>query len=296
MVSLKALKQRAHTVKSIKKVTHVMKLVSVSKLKKARDLFEASMAYMRMIMEILDVLVKEVEDDDKQTLEELLPLFMGRESKNKYLLIVIGSDRGLCGSFNNNLAKEVRESVKPLIKQGKEVKILCVGDKTYRTLYQLPDVSVSLLEKPVKTMEQVKEFIQELSSKFLSNEFDVCEVYYATFISPIVQKAISRTLIPLHQPLDAESADMPDPIPFEFEPSRGVMLKELAYQFFADVMFSILLEASASEHAARMTAMDNASNNATEIIDMLTSLYNKKRQSSITTELVEIISGAEAIN
>lgn len=296
MVSLKALKQRAHTVKSIKKVTHVMKLVSVSKLKKARDLFEASMAYMRMIMEILDILVKEVEDDDKQTLEELLPLFMGRESKSKYLLIVIGSERGLCGSFNNNLAKEVRESVKPLIKQGKEVKILCIGDKTYRTLYQLPDVSVSLLEKPLKTMEQVKEFVTELSSKFLLGEFDVCEVYYATFISPMVQKAVSRTLIPLHQPLDVESADMPDQTPFEFEPSRGVMLKELAYQFFADVMFSILLEASASEHAARMTAMDNASNNATEIIDMLTSLYNKKRQSSITTELIEIISGAEAIN
>ena len=296
MVGLKALKLRTHSVKAIEKVTQVMKLVSISKLKKARDLFEGSQQYMRIITETLLSLVKELEEDDKQTLEEMFPLLMGREGGNKYLLIVVGSERGLCGSFNNNLAKEVRESAQKLIQDGQEVSVLCIGDKTYRMLRVLQDIPVKLLERSVKTIEEIREFTQELYNKFLANDFDVCEVYYSAFVSPLVQKSTSRTLVPIYQPLEVESADCQEPVTFEFEPSRGTMLRELAVQFLADLLFAVVLEASASEHAARVTAMDNAASNATDIIDSLVSVYNKKRQGKITTELIEIISGSEAIN
>ena len=155
---------------------------------------------------------------------------------------------------------------------------------------------MQLLERSLKTMDDFKEFAENLYNKFLNDEFDVCELYYSTFVSPMVQKPLAKALIPIKQPLEAESSDaQPGPL-FEFEPNRGAMLKELALQFLADTMFAVALEASASEHAARVVAMDNAATNASDVIDMLTSIYNKKRQSMITTELIEIISGAEAIN
>jgi F-type H+-transporting ATPase subunit gamma len=296
VVSLKALKSRTSSIKSIKKITHVMKLVSVSKLKKARDIFEQGQGYTVLINEILESVFNQIDPDTRQVLQEKLPMLVGR-NYNTCLLIAIGSDRGLCSSFNNNLAKEVRKCALELIKAGKGVSILCIGSEMRRALGDIQDVKIELLQHSIKSMSEVEELVQAIINRFTNNELDVCDAYYTAFISPVVQQVTSKTLVPLHPFADTkfEPAEDLKSTTFECEPDELSMLKDLTTQVLADGVRSIILEANASEHAARMTAMDNASNNASDIMDSLTSMYNKKRQSGITTELIEIISSSEAM-
>ena len=299
MANLKSLKIRKTTVSAIEKVTRAMKLVSASKLRKARDDVEKSRFYMKVINEILDHTSKDMIDEEARIMYKSFPLLFGK-SEQKYLLVVIGSDRGLCGAFNNNVTKEVTSRIAYLLKQNKRVSILCIGERPYRALKDIKELEVTQLDKSLKTVEEIKEFSQDTISKFRNNEFDVCELYYTKFISPIVQNVTTKTLIPLQKVVEKELASAEgkpeEKIVFECTPDRVSLLEDLITQILDDTVFSVLQDALASEHGARMTAMDNATRNANDMIESLTSEYNKQRQAAITTELVEIISGAEAIN
>ena len=211
----------------------------------------------------------------------------------------IGSDRGLCGAFNNNVIKEAITNTARLLKENKKPSILCIGERIYRAMKQFKELEVTQFCQPLKTSEEIKEFAQNIITKFYKNEFDVCELHYTEFISPIVQAVTSKTLIPLLKVIENKLVTANDTLEeetFECEPNKVSLLKDLVTQILDDSVISIFQDALASEHGARMSAMDNATRNANEMIDLLTSEYNKKRQATITTELVEIISGAEAIN
>ncbi|NRA73281.1 MAG: ATP synthase F1 subunit gamma [Rickettsiales bacterium] len=300
MTSLKSLKTRKTTVKAIEKVTHAMKLVSASKLRKARDDVEKSRFYMKVINEILHRLSKKILEEDSNNIDQDFPLLLGNKDPQKYLLIIIGSDRGLCGAFNNNIIKEAIANTARLLKENKKPSILCIGERIYRAMKEFKELEVTQFCQPLKTSEEIKEFAQNIITKFYKNEFDVCELYYTEFVSPIVQTVTSKTLIPLLKVIENKLVTADDTLEeeetFECEPNKVSLLKDLVTQILDDSVISIFQDALASEHGARMTAMDNATRNANEMIDLLTSEYNKKRQAAITTELVEIISGAEAIN
>ncbi len=272
-----------------------MKLVSASKLRKAREATEHSVNYMTILNEIFNYVYREMRSEKREDVVKKCPLLFGRDS-TKYLLIVIGSDRGLCGAFNNNVAKEAKSDVRQFLNEGKEIKVLALGEKIYRAMKNIKGAEVILLEQMPKTVEEIKAFSLDTANGFYRNEFDLCKVYYTDFISPILQEVRARTLIPLQKVIE-EQREMKDGYNIlECHPNPISLLQDLLPQLLDDTIFSILQGTIASEHAARMTAMDNATRNADEMIDSLSSEYKKKRQSAITTELVEIISGAEVIN
>ena len=273
-----------------------MKLVSASKLKRARDAVEKSRPHTKILNNILGYVSKEMTDKDKRIIEENFPLLFGKNSQ-KYLLIVIGSDRGLCGSFNNNIIKEAKEGLARLLKEKKQVSILCIGDMVYRALKKEQEIEVVQCQRSLKTTEEMVAFAQDLVLKFHEHEFDVCEMYYTTFLSPVMQRVTTKTLLPFQKNIEIDhGVVIEEKVVFECSPGRVLLLKDLITQVLNDTVFSVIQDAVASEHGARMTAMDNATRNANEMIDSLTSAYNKRRQAAVTTELVEIISGAEAIN
>ena len=297
MASLKTLKTRKTTVQSIEKVTHAMKLVSASKLRKTREATEASRSYIKILTEILDYVYKEIKAEKRDDIYQRFPLLFGRESQ-KSLLIVIGSNRGLCGAFNNNIVKQAKESLTTLLKENKEVSILCIGDRIYRAMRDIKGAEVTQLDTLLKTLEEIKAFSREIVMKFHRNEFDDCKIYYTHFVSPITQEVKEINLIPLQKIIEescVQDEKQKETI-LECSPEPISLLKDLIPQLLDDTVFSLLQDTIASEHAARMTSMDNATRSANEMIDSLSAAYNKKRQAAITTELVEIISGAEVIN
>lgn len=299
MASLKSLKSRKTTVKAIEKVTGAMKMVSASKLRKARDDVEKSRPYMKIINQILNRLSRQIIEEQSDIIYQNFPLLFGKEPQ-KYLIIIIGSDRGLCGAFNNNIVKEAVTNVARLLKENKQTNILCIGDRVYRSLKEFKELEISQFNQPLRTIKEIKEFGHNIISRFYQNEFDVCEIYYTEFVSPIVQAVTSKTLIPLQKVIENKiitTEEKPEEKEiFECEPNSTSLLEDLIAQLLDDTVISMLRDALASEHGARMTAMDNATRNANEMIEALSLEYNKKRQAAITTELVEIISGAEAIN
>lgn len=295
MSSLKSLKTRKTTVQSIEKVTHAMKLISASKLRRSRDIVEKSQAYMEIVHEILHYAYKGINAEDNERAVKHLPLLFGRGFQT-YLIIVIGSDRGLCGAFNNNVVKQAKADIEQLLKEGKQVSVLCIGERIHRALKATKSVEVKQLLQPLKTIQDVKTFSQDIVSRFHAAEFDICKAYYTKFESAVVQKVTAKTLIPLQKIIE-EQADVKEKVErVECHPGQILLLKDLITQVLGDTVFSILQDTAASEHGSRMTAMDNATKSANETIEALASEYNKKRQAAITTELVEIISGAEVIN
>jgi F-type H+-transporting ATPase subunit gamma len=296
MASLKTLKTRKTTVQSIKKVTHAMKLVSASKLRRSREATEASRSYMKILNSILGYVYKEMKAEQRDDIYKKFPLLFGREAE-KYLLIVIGSDRGLCGAFNNNVIKKAKENLSELLSEGKEISVLCVGDRAYRSMRHIKGVNVTQLTNLPKTHEEIKTFSRETVARFHRNEFDECRIYYTHFVSPITQEVRATNLIPLQKIIEEKynSVEEKNESILECSPEPISLLKDLIPQLLDDTVFSLLQDTIASEHAARMTAMDNATRNANDMIDSLSAEYNKKRQAAITTELVEIISGAEVI-
>jgi F-type H+-transporting ATPase subunit gamma len=297
MASLKSLKTRKTSVQSIKKVTHAMKLVSASKLRKAREATEASRSYIKILTDILDYVYKEIKSEKRDDIYKKFPLLFGRES-HKYLLIVIGSNRGLCGPFNNNIVKQAKSNLSSLVSEGKEISILCIGERIYREMKDIKSAEVRQLEILPKTVEEIRDFSREIIMKFQRNEFDECIVYYTHFVSPITQTIESMNLIPIQKVIEKNltSQERVEESVLECSPEPIALLNDLIPQLLDDTVFSLLQDTIASEHAARMTSMDNATRNANEMIDSLAAKYNKKRQAGITTELVEIISGAEVIN
>ncbi|MDA9171334.1 F0F1 ATP synthase subunit gamma [Alphaproteobacteria bacterium] len=290
MPSLKDLKNRIGSVKSTQKITSAMKMVAAAKLRKAQDQAIASRPYTTL----MDKIVSKI---SSKATGSAIDLLTGKEENKTQLLVVFSADRGLCGGFNGSITRAVRREVQALQKNGFDVKLLMVGKKSADALNRdLGHLYIDRLDgksaKPNFTDAEI--LAKKIIDLFDKNEFGVCRVIYNKFISAIAQEVTYKSLIPAEVKEDKIEDDKNKSI-FEFEPSEEEILTDLLPRNLATQLFSSQIESTASELAARMTAMDNATRNAGEMIDKLTLQYNRTRQAVITSELIEIISGAEAL-
>lgn len=287
MASLKDLKNRIKSVKSTQKITKAMKMVAAAKLRRAQERAEQSRPYTEKLGAIIASLTSGGVSVDGRS------LIAGTGKDKTHLVVVATSSRGLCGGFNSSIGKAALLKINALINEGKTVKILCIGRKGYDFIKRLhKDKIIDKLEIETKQVEYA--FAAQVSQKvialFEAGEFDVCTIFYNKFISAITQKVTEKQLIPLEMPEVAGASES-----YDFEPEEEKILESLLPKNLAVQIYSGLLENYASEQGARMSAMDNATRNAGEMIKKLTLQYNRSRQASITKELIEIISGAEAI-
>ncbi len=298
MPSLKDLRVRIASVKSTQKITSAMKMVAAAKLRRAQEQAEAARPYAERMERMLSSLA--AASAGREGAPELLA---GKGRDQVHLLVVGTADRGLCGGFNSSIVREVRRRITVLRGDGKTVKLLCVGrkgrDQLRREFGAAIIDTVEDVARPRLRFEAADEIAKRIAQMFEAGEFDVCTIYYARFQSAISQVVTAQQLIPF-APSTEDSAEAEQTGPatlavYEYEPSEEEILAALLPRNLAVQVFRALLENSASEHGARMTAMDNATRNAGDMIDALTLTYNRTRQAVITSELIEIISGAEAL-
>ncbi|MBJ66048.1 MAG: F0F1 ATP synthase subunit gamma [Rhodobiaceae bacterium] len=293
MASLKELRNRISSVTSTQKITRAMQMVAASKLRKAQENAEVARPYSDKLSDILKNLSKSFSGQDNAP-----ELLVGNGNDQKYLFIIATSERGLCGGFNASIVKKAKENILQLKSEGKEVKLIIIGKKGRELLYR--EFKDDILE--IYDFSEVKDIgfyeAEKISIKvlelFSEKAFDICKLYFARFESVLSQVPISQKLIPFDIE-DDESDDEEVNICYEYEPDEEDILKELLPKNLSVQILRALLENVASEFGARLTAMDNATRNASEMIDDLTITYNRSRQASITSELIEIISGAEAL-
>ncbi len=298
MASLKELKIRIGSVKSTQKITKAMKMVAASKLKRAQERAEAGRPYAEKMARMLATLAGKVNADNAPK------LLVGRESaKPNHLLIVATADRGLCGGFNGSIAKAARVQILEREKKGEAVQILLVGKKGYDLLKA--DFSSYVTERLVAydgkqpSYEHAQEVADRVLAAFEGEKIDGCSIIYNKFVNALTQEVQVQSLVPLEVDADAAKDDQPqasglDAV-YEYEPGEAEILKDLLPRNVAVQIYKAMLENAASEQGARMTAMDNATRNAGEMIQKLTLQYNRSRQAAITTELTEIVAGAEAV-
>ncbi|MBL0339182.1 MAG: F0F1 ATP synthase subunit gamma [Rhodospirillaceae bacterium] len=301
MPSLKDLKLRINSVKSTQKITSAMKMVSAAKLRRAQEQAEASRPYAERMQQLMVELTKQSSQFDDSP-----SLLKGREQQNIHLLIPVTSDRGLCGSFNSSIVRATRRQIRDLLAKGKTVKILPLGRKGRDLLkreyaHLLLDAPESIMKSPI-AFNLVEELVRQLQQMYEASEFDVCTVIYNRFKSVISQIVTLQTIIPVWQEsldvgsVDSKKVEIAEPTAlYEYEPQPEQILEELLPRNLAVQLYKALLESAAGEQGARMAAMDNATRNAGDMINRLTIFYNRSRQAYITKELIEIISGAEAV-
>lgn len=294
MASLKELKNRINSVESTKKITKAMQMVAAAKLRKAQEAAEAARPYAERMAAVMANLSSAMEGPDAPR------LLVGTGKDDVHLLVVATADRGLCGGFNTNIARLARERIAALVSAGKTVKVLTVGKKGYEALKRLhADKIVDTVDlKDVKSIDgSVAAMIgDKVRTLFEAGEFDVCEVISSEFVSVISQKPRAQVLIPARDAID-ETVERPDlkGAIYSYEPDEESILEVLLPRYVDTVILSALLENAAGEMGAKMAAMDSATRNAGELIDKLNLEYNRSRQAKITKELIEIISGAEAV-
>ncbi|MEM7471988.1 MAG: F0F1 ATP synthase subunit gamma [Pseudomonadota bacterium] len=290
MPNLSDLKNRISSVKSTRKITKAMQMVAAAKLRRAQDAAEAGRPYAERFNAVMGQLAASV-----GTGEGAPKLLAGNQSDKTQLLIVMTAERGLCGGFNGNISKLAKAAAQKLIAEGKTVKILTVGKKGREAIKRdLGDHFIGHVDlSEVKTMgyANAAEIAQDVLGRFDAGEFDVAKIYYAQFQSVISQIPTEQQIIPA----SFEASDDEASTVYDYEPSEEGILADLLPRAVATQIFSALLENGASEQGARMSAMDNATRNAGEMIDKLTIEFNRTRQAVITNELIEIISGAEAL-
>ncbi len=293
MPNLKELKNRISSVKSTRKITSAMKMVAASKLRRAQELAESSRVYADSLSFILSSLAGNTKNSS-----DLPEILTGRENSKISLLIINSSDRGLCGGFNSNLFRNAKKWISDQQGQGKSIKIMTVGKKA-SSFYKKTDLDIvasfedlNSNDRQLQVSEEIKNKIMEL---FESNEIDEVSILFNKFVSAISQEPTYQSLIPLSNEETSEDESEANNAIFEFEPDKNELLEYLVPRNFLTQIYRSVLESSASEHAARMTSMDNATRNAGDMIDRLTLTYNRTRQAFITKELIEIISGAEAV-
>ena len=293
MPNLKELKNRISSVKSTRKITSAMKMVAASKLRRAQELAESSRVYADSLSFILSSLAGNTKNSS-----DLPEILTGRENSKISLLIINSSDRGLCGGFNSNLFRNAKKWISDQQGQGKSVKIMTVGKKA-SSFYKKTDLDIvasfedlNSNDRQLQVSEEIKNKIMEL---FENNEIDKVSILFNKFVSAISQEPTYQSLIPLSNEETSEDQSEANNAIFEFEPDKNELLEYLVPRNFLTQIYRSVLESSASEHAARMTSMDNATRNAGDMIDRLTLTYNRTRQAFITKELIEIISGAEAV-
>jgi F-type H+-transporting ATPase subunit gamma len=293
MANLKTLKNRIKSVKSTQKITKAMKMVAASKLRRARMKAEAAQPYAARMEKMLGALAAGIVAGNG-----ISPLIAGTGKDTVQLVIVATSDRGLCGAFNSSIVRAARKKIQELLASGKEVKILCVGKKGYDQLKShygkyIID-TVEGLSKQHLTYGDAEALATRVIALFAAEQFDVCSIFYNAFKSVISQVVTCQQLIPLDTSALENTAQNSGAV-YEFEPNEETILDDLLPRNIAVQIYHALLENAASEQGARMSAMDNATRNAGEMIKDLTLVYNRTRQAAITRELIEIISGAEAL-
>lgn len=289
MPNLKDLKNRINSVKSTRKITKAMQMVAAAKLRRAQEAAEAARPYAARMEAVVNGLAASVAGSD--TAPRLLA---GTGADKVHLLVVMTAERGLCGGFNASIVKLARVRAAELLAQGKTVKILTVGKKGREQLRRdLGDHLVAHIDlSEVKRVGYVnaREIAQDVLKRFDEGEFDVATLFFSRFQSVISQIPTAQQVIPAPVPEDAEASTL-----YDYEPSEEEILEDLLPRSVATQIFTALLENGASEQGARMSAMDNATRNAGDMIDRLSIEYNRSRQAAITNELIEIISGAEAL-
>jgi F-type H+-transporting ATPase subunit gamma len=295
MPSLDDLKKRIASVKSTQKITKAMKMVAAAKLRKAQEAAEQSRPYADNMKNLMDSISRGfIQTDSSRN------LLTGNDEDKTYLLVLFTSERGLCGGFNSQISKSLKEKIVELQKQNKEVKIICIGKKGYdiikRQYNELIVDTIDLSEIKSVQYGDAKEISDKIIKMYFDAEFDKCLIFYNKFKSVISQVPTEQQVVPAEivEQTDNEDKVMDNNF-IEFEPNEKEILEELLPLNFAVQIFKALLESSASEQGSRMSAMDNASRNASDMIDSLTLFYNRSRQAVITKELIEIISGAEAV-
>jgi F-type H+-transporting ATPase subunit gamma len=292
MPSLKEFRVRIASVQSTKKITSAMKMVAASKLRRSQEAAEAARPYAERMERMLGNLAAA-----SQGRAGALPMLGGTGKSDVHLVVVMTANRGLCGGFNTNIIRSSRNLVRELLAQGKTVKILAVGrkgrDAMRRDFKDLLGESYTEFGKKTVVFAEAAEVATKITDMFLAGEFDVATMVYARFKSAVTQIVTRQQIIPF--PVPAVEAVAADAALYEYEPSDEEILAELLPRNLAIQIFRAMLENSASFFGAQMAAMDNATRNAGEMINKLTLRYNRSRQAMITKELIEIISGAEAV-
>ena len=291
MPNLKDLKNRIESVKNTRKITKAMQMVAAAKLRRAQDAAEASRPYSERFNSVLASLAASVGSSEGAPL-----LLRGTGKQDVHMLVVMTAERGLCGGFNSSIAKLARSHAAELKENGKQVKIITVGkkgrDAIKRDLGEYFIEHVDLSEfKSIKYVN-AQSIAKALLSRFDDNEYDVATIFYSKFVNVVTQIPTVQQIIPAT--FDDQSSASDKTI-YDYEPDEETILADLLPRGVATQIFSALLENGASEQGARMSAMDNATRNAGDMIDTLTIEYNRSRQAVITNELIEIISGAEAL-
>ena len=291
MPSLKDLKNRIGSVKSTQKITSAMKMVAAAKLRKAQEQAIASRPYCSSMEKIVSSLASKLIDNAPELLK-------GKKEIKKQLLVVFSADRGLCGGFNGSISRAVKLEVKKSKDLGIETKLLFVGRKSADTLKKdfqqhIVDIVTGNSTNPIYS--DALSISSKIVDLYQRDEFGSCKIIFNKFVSAITQEVTLKSLIPIETKNEDVSNNNQVSSVYEYEPSEEVILEELLNKNIATQLFSAQMESTASELAARMTAMDNATRNAGDLIDRLTLQYNRTRQAFITKELIEIISGAEAL-
>ena len=292
MPSLDDLKKRIKSVKSTQKITKAMKMVAAAKLRKAQESAEKGRPYSQKMQNIILNLTNSI--NDPQNAPKLL---VGSGNDKTYLCLVLTADRGLCGGFNSNICKLAKTKFKKILDEGKELKIITVGSKGHdqikREYGKYVIKKFSFKNKKQITFSEAEIIGIEIISLFNNNEFDKCILFYNNFKNVITQIPQAQQIIPAEKKIEAN--EKKEVTSYEFEPDEDEILEDLLPKNISTQVFKAFLENAASEQGSRMTAMDNATRNAGDLVDKLTITYNRSRQASITKELIEIISGAESL-
>ena len=293
MASLKDLRNRIASVKATQKITKAMQMVAAAKLRRAQTAAEAARPYAERMGAVLSNLAMALAGREGGP-----PLMVGTGKDAVHLLVVCTAERGLCGAFNSAIVRLAREHITKLMAEGKEVKILCVGKKGYDQLRrQYRSLIIETIEfRGVRqlTFEHAEQVSQRVLALFGEGAFDVATLFFSRFKSVISQIPTAQQIIPASIPEESNGSDLGGAV-YEYEPDEAEILAELLPLNITVQVFKALLENAASEQGARMSAMDSATRNAGEMIGRLTLNYNRTRQAQITKELIEIISGAEAL-
>ncbi|MDC3235017.1 F0F1 ATP synthase subunit gamma [Candidatus Puniceispirillum sp.] len=290
MASLKDLKTRINSVKSTQKITAAMKMVAAAKLRRAQEAAESGRPYADRMRLVTANLVARADVNSAPA------LLVGNGKSTTHLLVVISADRGLCGGFNGSITRQTRTELRRLQDEGKTVKLLMVGRKSADALRreygkQFID-SFEGIQGTSVSFSDAASLGDTIRTGFESGDYDVCTMIYNKFVNAITQEITLTQLIPAEM---NDADDSNESVNYEYEPEEDELLGSLLPRMLSTQLYSALLESSAAELAARMTAMDNATRNAGDLIDRLTLVFNRTRQAAITNELIEIISGAEAV-
>ena len=299
MANLKELKTRIGSVKNTQKITRAMQMVAAAKLRKAQEAAEASRPYSERMGAIIGNLAASMAGTEGGP-----ELLVGNGKSDTVLMVVATADRGLCGGFNTNIVRKAREEIVALERAGKTVKLYMIGKKGYDQLNRLYNDQIvkfiSLKEERTLHAGIAQNIGEEITAMFDAGDFDICKLVYSEFVNVMTQEAVATTLIPAIEgmadvPEGDDTQEELDGAIYTYEPNEEGILRVLLPRNINTQIYSALLENQAGEMGSKMTAMDNATRNAGDMIDKLTLTFNRTRQAQITSELIEIISGAEAL-